>query len=298
MLSEKRVNDYELTARSRDDKETAVSLNATTFYDRDRRLEGVFAAARDVTERKRLDQVLQETNVELESANKELEAFSYSVSHDLRAPVRAIDGFSRIVMDDYGDRLDDEGKRQLGVICANTKKMGQLIDDLLAFSRIGRAELRCARVAMGPLVHAVFLEVVPDPVERERIDLSVGDLPDAWADPALIRQVWVNLLSNAVKFSRPRPRGEIKVSASRQDHRIVYHVEDNGVGFDMQYADKLFGVFQRLHSTREFEGTGVGLALVQRIVHRHGGEVWGEGTVDGGATFSFALPEEESHEQR
>jgi chemotaxis family two-component system sensor kinase Cph1 len=139
---------------------------------------------------------------------------------------------------------------------------------------------------------------VPNPEERERINLSVGDLPDAWADPALIRQVWVNLLSNAVKFSRPRPRGEIKVSASRQDHRIVYHVEDNGVGFDMQYADKLFGVFQRLHSTREFEGTGVGLALVQRIVHRHGGEVWGEGTVDGGATFSFALPEEESHEQR
>ena len=298
VLSEKRVNDYELTARSRDDKETAVSLNATTFYDRDRRLEGVFAAARDVTERKRLDQVLQETNVELESANKELEAFSYSVSHDLRAPVRAIDGFSRIVMDDYGDRLDDEGKRQLGVICANTKKMGQLIDDLLAFSRIGRAELRCARVAMGPLVHAVFLEVVPDPVERERIDLSVGDLPDAWADPALIRQIWVNLLSNAVTFSRLRPRAEIKVSASRQDNRTIYHVGDNGIGFDMQYADKLFGVFQRLHSTREFEGTGVGLALVQRIVHRHGGEVWGEGTVDGGATFSFALPEEESHEQR
>jgi PAS domain S-box-containing protein len=298
VLSEKRVNDYELTARSRDDKETAVSLNATTFYDRDRRLEGVFAAARDVTERKRLDQVLQETNVELESANKELEAFSYSVSHDLRAPVRAIDGFSRIVMDDYGDRLDDEGKRQLGVICANTKKMGQLIDDLLAFSRIGRAELRCARVAMGPLVHAVFLEVVPDPVERERIDLSVGDLPDAWADPALIRQIWVNLLSNAVTFSRLRPRAEIKVSASRQDNRTIYHVGDNGIGFDMQYVGKLFGVFQRLHSTREFEGTGVGLALVQRIVHRHGGEVWGEGTVDGGATFSFALPEEESHEQR
>jgi PAS domain S-box-containing protein len=296
VLSEKRVNDYELTARSRDDKETAVSLNATTFYDRDRRLEGVFAAARDVTERKRLDQVLQETNVELESANKELEAFSYSVSHDLRAPVRAIDGFSRIVMDDYGDRLDDEGKRQLGVICANTKKMGQLIDDLLAFSRIGRAELRCARVAMGPLVHAVFLEVVPDPVERERIDLSVGDLPDAWADPALIRQIWVNLLSNAVTFSRLRPRAEIKVSASRQDNRTIYHVGDNGIGFDMQYVGKLFGVFQRLHSTREFEGTGVGLALVQRIVHRHGGEVWGEGTVDGGATFSFALPEEENHE--
>jgi len=245
-----------------------------------------------------LEQRVVERTAQLEAANKELEAFSYSVSHDLRAPLRAIDGFSRIVQEDYADGLDNEGKRQLGVIRANAQKMGRLIDDLLAFSRAGRTELHRARVAMGLLVQAVFLEVVPNPEERERIDLSVGDLPDAWADPALIRQVWVNLLSNAVKFSRPRPRGEIKVSASRQDHRIVYHVEDNGVGFDMQYADKLFGVFQRLHSTREFEGTGVGLALVQRIVHRHGGEVWGEGTVDGGATFSFALPEEESHEQR
>ncbi len=243
-----------------------------------------------------LEQRVAERTAQLEAANKELEAFSYSVSHDLRAPLRAIDGFSRIAQEDFGDKLGDEGKRQLEVIRANAQKMGRLIDDLLAFSRAGRTELHRACVAMGPLVQAVFLEVVPGPKERERIDLSVGDLPDAWADPALIRQVWVNLLSNAVKFSRPRPRAEINVSASRHDNRIVYHVEDNGVGFDMQFADKLFGVFQRLHSTREFEGTGVGLALVQRIVRRHDGEVWGEGTVDGGATFSFALPEEGSHE--
>jgi two-component system sensor kinase len=139
---------------------------------------------------------------------------------------------------------------------------------------------------------------VPGTEERERIDLSVGDLPDAWADTALIRQVWVNLLSNAVKFSRPRERAIIHVTGALEDDRVVYHVSDNGVGFEMKYVDKLFGVFQRLHSTREFEGTGVGLALVQRIVRRHDGEVWGEGTVDGGATFSFALPEEGSHEQR
>jgi len=235
---------------------------------------------------------------ELEAANKELEAFSHSVSHDLRAPLRAIDGFSRIVMDDYGDRLDDEGKRQLEVIRANTQKMGRLIDDLLAFSRAGRAELRRADVDMKGLVHSVFPELVPTEEGRARIDFVVGKLPSAWADGDLIRQVWVNLLSNAVKFSCLRERAVIHVTGALEDDRVVYHVSDNGVGFDMRYADKLFGVFQRLHSSREFEGTGVGLALAQRIVHRHDGEVWGEGTVDGGATFSFALPEERNHEPR
>ena len=245
-----------------------------------------------------LEERVRQRTAQLEVANKELEAFSYSVSHDLRAPLRAIDGFSRIVQEDYGDGLGDEGRRQLEVIRANTQKMGRLIDDLLAFSRAGRAELYRAQITMSQLVHAVLSEVAPSPEERERIDLSVGDLPDAWADPALIRQVWVNLLSNAVKFSRTRERAAIRVTGARDDHRVVYHVSDNGVGFDMRYVDKLFGVFQRLHSSREFEGTGVGLALVQRIVHRHGGEVWGEGVMDGGATFSFALPEEAGNEQR
>ena len=245
-----------------------------------------------------LEQRVVERTAQLEGANKELEAFSYSVSHDLRAPLRAIDGFSRIVVDDYGDRLDDEGKRQLEVIRANTKKMGQLIDDLLAFSRAGRADLHHAQVTMAAIVHSVFDEVVPSTGERERIEFVVGDLPSVLADPALIRQVWVNLLSNAVKFSRPRERAVIRVTGAHEGGRVVFHVSDNGVGFDMKYADKLFGVFQRLHSSREFEGTGVGLALVQRIVRRHGGEAWAEGKVDGGATFSFALPEEAGHEQR
>lgn len=244
-----------------------------------------------------LEERVRQRTAELEASNSELEAFSYSVSHDLRAPLRAIDGFSRIVLDDYGNRLDDEGKRQLGVIRANTQRMGQLIDDLLAFSRAGRTALNYSRVAMESVVRAAFAEVAVDPEEQGRIDLSIGELPDAWADPALIHQVWVNLLSNAVKFSRPRERAVIRVTGARADHRGLYHVNDNGVGFDMRFADKLFGVFQRLHSSHDFEGTGVGLALVHRILHRHGGEVWGEGVVDGGATFSFTLPEEAEHER-
>jgi PAS domain S-box-containing protein len=266
----------------------------------------VLSMAMDVTERRQaesevrrlndeLEERVRQRTAQLETANKELEAFSYSVSHDLRAPLRAIDGFSRIVLDDYGARLDDEGRRQLGVIRANTQKMGRLIDDLLAFSRAGRAALTCSRVAVANVVRAAFDEVAIGPEEQGRIDLVVDELPDAWADPVLIHQVWVNLLSNAVKFSRTRERAAIRVTGARDDHRVVYHVSDNGVGFDMRYVGKLFSVFQRLHSSREFEGTGIGLALVQRILHRHGGEVWAEGTVDSGATFSFALPEEAGH---
>jgi signal transduction histidine kinase len=221
-----------------------------------------------------------------QKVNEELEAFSYSVSHDLRAPLRAIDGYSHILTEDYGDRLDGEGRRLCSVISASAVDMGRLIDDLLAFSRLSRAEVSRSSVDMATLARSIFFEVTT-PELRERIDFSLGPVPSAMVDPNLFRQVWANLLSNAVKFSSKKVRAAVEVSSETIDGGVVYSVRDNGAGFDMRYADKLFGVFQRLHSAREFEGTGVGLANVQRIVQRHGGRVWAEGEPGKGATFHF-----------
>jgi signal transduction histidine kinase len=232
---------------------------------------------------------LRQHAAQLEAANKELEAFSYSVSHDLRAPLRAIDGFSRILLEDYIENLDEEGKRVLSVIRNNTQKMGQLIDDLLLFSRLGRQEIRVSEMDMGKLAKAVSEELKLAVPER-KLQFTINALIPAQGDQAMIRQVFVNLLSNAVKFTRPKENAMIEVGASNEGDENVYYVKDNGVGFDMQYVDKLFGVFQRLHSSAEFEGTGVGLAIFQRIIHRHGGRVWGEGKVGEGATFYFTLP--------
>lgn len=239
-------------------------------------------------ERRRMEHLA----AELMAANKELDAFSYSVSHDLRAPLRAIDGFSRILEEEHAERLDPEGRRLLGVVRSNAQRMGRLIDDLLSFSRIGRTEVRRAPTDMGGLVRAVFAELVTGEAERARVELRLGDLPPAAADPALMRQVWTNLLANAVKYSGPRERALVEVTGGREGDRLVYRVRDNGVGFDMTYAEKLFGVFQRLHAVHEFEGTGVGLALVKRIAVRHGGDVWAEGRLDEGATFGFWLPDQ------
>jgi PAS domain S-box-containing protein len=227
-------------------------------------------------------------NLALEAANKDLESFSYSVAHDLRAPLRAINGFTGILMEDYGASLDAEGQRVCAVIRENSIRMSRLIDDLLSFSRLGRAGIRFSSLDMEAIARSAFEELT-SPEARARIDFSLGQLPPALGDPGLIREVWTNLLANAVKFSSKKERSEIAVSAETRDGEAVYSVRDNGAGFDMQYKDRLFGVFQRLHSLKEFEGTGVGLAIVQRIVSKHGGRVWAEGKPEGGAVFSFSL---------
>ncbi len=218
----------------------------------------------------------------------ELEAFSYSVSHDLRTPLLTIDGFSRMLLEDYTDALDAEGQRQLQVICNNAEKMGQLIDDLLAFSRIGRREMVPSPINMNELAKTVFEELSAANPERE-LHLKMQAIPSSFGDQAMIGQVFTNLLSNAIKFTRPQEAAVIEVGARTEDGETVFFVKDNGVGFDMAYADKLFGVFQRLHSDEEFEGTGVGLAIVQRIIHRHGGRVWAESEIGKGATIYFTL---------
>ncbi len=255
----------------------------------------------DVTERKGAEERMADLNAELErrvarrtelltEANRELEAFSYSVSHDLRAPLRAIDGFSRILSEEKGSQLDDEGRRLLGIVSGNARKMGQLIDDLLAFSRSSRAEMRRTEVDMTSLARAAFAEARLAAPSGERVELRLANLPPAQGDPDLLRQVWVNLVGNAVKFSALVEAPVVEIEGAVEGRRIVYRVRDNGAGFDMAYAHKLFGVFQRLHAPSEFAGTGVGLALARRIVARHGGDVSAEGAVGRGATFSFWLP--------
>jgi two-component system sensor kinase len=226
--------------------------------------------------------------------NQELEAFAYSVSHDLRAPLRAVDGFSHKLLKLYGDQLDQEGQRLLQVVRDNAQRMGQLIDDLLRFSRLGRRELQIEPVDMEVLARGVASELLASESER-RIDFNCGTLPEAKGDAAMLREVWVNLIGNAIKFSRERAVAHITVAGEAVGSEAVgseatYSIQDDGAGFDMAYADKLFGVFQRLHRQDEFEGTGVGLALAQRILHRHQGRIWGEGQPNGGATFHFTLP--------
>jgi PAS domain S-box-containing protein len=427
VLSEKKVTNYELTALSSDGRETVVSYNATTFYDRSRTLQGVFAAARDITEERRTAKALSASELryrrlfetakegilildpdtgmvvdvnpfliallgfsreqflgksiwelgffrdivaneekftqlrekeyiryenmpletidgqrievefisnvylvngskviqciirdvsarrkaeeevtrlyavleqrvilrtaELESANKELEAFSYSVSHDLRTPLRAMDGFSVAVLEDFGPLLPAEGRRYLQTIREGAQQMGALIDALLSFSRLNRQQLNKVPVNTRELVRGTLADLGFPWTDRD-VELNVGELPGCSGDPMLLKQVWVNLLSNALKYTRKREKAVLEIGCAKTEGVDTFFVRDNGTGFDMRYVDKLFGVFQRFHRAEDFEGTGVGLAIVQRIVLRHGGRVWAEAAVDRGSTFYFTLGNE------
>ena len=238
---------------------------------------------------KGVEATLLERTVQLEGANKELESFGYSISHDLRAPLRAIDGYSRMLLTKYGDRLENDAARLLTAIRSNTETMGSLIDDILAFSRVLTNSISIAAIDMEKLASEVWDDIRATDPERE-IEVKIAKLLPGFGDRSLIRQVLFNLISNAVKFTKNRKPGIIEITSYAEPDKVVYRVKDNGVGFDMGFYEKLFGVFQRLHSNEDYEGTGVGLAIVHRIVQRHGGRVWAEGKVDEGATFYFTLP--------
>lgn len=238
--------------------------------------------------RQRTDE-LESVNAQLKAANKDLESFSFSASHDLRSPLITIDGFSRILQEDYGDKLDDEGKRLLSVVRENSRKMAQLIEDILSFSRVSTKGLQKSRIDMQALAKNVADDFIAVAAGGE-LRFSIGDIPAARGDLPMVRQVFVNLVSNALKYRRPDGIAEIEIGGREDVSGSTYFVKDNGIGFDMRSSDKLFGLFQRLHNHKEFRGTGVGLAIVKRIIEKHGGRVWAEAEVGKGATFYFSLP--------
>jgi PAS domain S-box-containing protein len=293
------VQDYELEIRHQDGHLTPVLYNASVYRDEAGMVIGVFAAARDITERKRAEQEVRSLNeqleqrvrkrtAELEAANKELEAFTYSVSHDLRAPLRHVDGYSKLLVDKHGAELSPDAQEDIATIRESVLHMGMLIDDLLNLARLGRMQMSMQATGLNSLLDEVRADLMRANPDRA-IEWKVETLPFVECDPALIKQVFANLLSNAVKYTRPRKQAVIEVGRIRQEGCAVIFVRDNGVGFNMKYANKLFGVFQRLHRSEDFEGTGVGLATVQRIIHKHGGRVWVEAALNQGATFYFTL---------
>ena len=286
------VDEREWTYIRRDGSRFPVQLAVSAVRDAAGAPLGYIGVAQDISLRQSADREIRDLNQALQQTVGELESFSYSVSHDLRAPLRHIDGYSRMLIDDLGDRLDEEPRRFLDSISRSSRRMGQLIDDLLSLSRLGRKALARQAVDMTLLAEETWREVAVD--MRSEAQFVLAPLPTISGDPALLRQVWLNLLSNAAKYSaRKGAEARIEVSAVRDEDTVTYNVKDNGVGFDSRYADKLFGVFQRLHAQDEFEGTGVGLAIVHRIIVRHGGSVIAEAKPGIGAHFSFTLPDRE-----
>jgi PAS domain S-box-containing protein len=272
----------------------------TALHDEEGKLQGFSKIAHDITKEKeaaekihqlneQLEQRVRDRTAQLEDANNELEAFSYSISHDLRAPLRHIAGYVEILQSEAADKLDRQAREHLQTVADSAQNLGELIDALLAFSRMGRTEMHRQRVNLADLVEETRRELRRD-IEGRNIDWQIGKLPEVRGDPVMLRQVLINLISNALKYSRKREQAKIEIGATDAKTEIVFFFRDNGVGFDMKYVDKLFGVFQRLHNGNEFEGVGIGLANVRRIIHRHGGRTWAEGKVDGGATFYFSLP--------
>ena len=293
------VRHFETVRATKDGQRIDVSITISPIANREGKIIGASKIARDITEWKRAEEKIRQLNTELEqrviertaqleAANKELEAFSYSVSHDLRAPLRAVNGFAGIVLEDYGSHLPEDGQKYLERIRDGGQQMGVLIDDLLAFSQLSRQPMTRHTVDTAKLVESVLEELKPQHEGRE-LELRVGDLPPTYGDSSLLKQVWINLLSNALKYSRGRTPAIVEIGCACEGGVNTYFVRDNGTGFDMQYAHKLFGVFQRLHRADEFEGTGVGLAIVQRIIYRHGGRIWAEAKENHGATFYFTL---------
>mgnify|MGYP001546724950 CR=1 FL=1 len=290
---------FERVLKRKDGTTFAVLIEDRLVENSEGRTIGIRAVVQDITGRKQAEEDIRRMNADLErrviertaqleSANKELEAFSYSVSHDLRTPLRAVDGFSQAVQEDFGSLLPPEGQKQLQTIRESAQRMGELIDDLLMFSRLSRQSLRKQPVDTEKLVRAV-LKDLESYGAGGRVELRMGELPPCEGDSALLKQVWVNLLSNAFKYTRRCEHAVIEIGSTRQAGDTVYFVRDNGTGFDMRYVHKLFGVFQRLHRAEEYEGTGVGLAIVQRVIHRHGGRVWAEAKLNEGAIFQFTL---------
>ena len=291
----KRIAHYETVRVRKDGVRLDVSLSISPVRDGSGRIVGAATIARDIGERKRaeaeraeLTRQLARYTAELEAANRELEAFSYAVSHDLRAPLRSIDGFSQALLEDYGDRLDAPGQDYLRRVRAATQRMGELIDDLLELARVTRAELRREPVDLSELARGI-VERLREAEPGRQVEFVIAGALAAEGDPRLLRIVLENLLGNAWKFTSGRPNARIEFGSADRDGERVYFVRDNGVGFDMAYAQRLFGAFQRLHTSAEYPGTGVGLATVQRIIHRHGGRIWAEAQPEAGATFSFAL---------